>query len=276
MEPHEPTPILPSEPLEAAPSGLTPSVSGPASAVHRQSIPVLFWAIAAGVVAALVSWLLIEATLGTFKPTTSATRIMNSTFLIAGPEERATAESRNAALAWGLTGGTVGLALGLAGGLARRSARTVAAVASGFLGLALGAGAGVGGSLVALPLATLVHDRDPGNMSAEMAASLLTHGGTWGAIGAAGGLAFGIGQSGRGRAIRGLVGGLLGAVAGAILFELIGELALPDTKIKAPVAATWGVRLLSQALAVIPAAVGVAALVFERTSKQHQSALDTR
>jgi hypothetical protein len=274
MEPHEPTSILPSLPLEAALGGLTPSVSGAASAVHGQSVPVRLWAVGAGVVAALSSWLLIEATLGTFKPTTSATRIMNSTFLIAGPEERAKTESRNAALAWGLTGATVGLALGLAGGLARRSTR--AAITAAFLGLMLGAGAGAGASLVALPVATLVHDRDPGNMSAEMASSLITHGGTWSAIGAVGGLVFGIGLGGRNRAIRGLLGGLLGSVAGAILFELIGELALPDIKIKAPVAATWGVRLLAQALAVIPATLSVAALVSVLTSPRHKSTLNTR
>jgi hypothetical protein len=98
-----------------------------------------------------------------------------------------------------------------------------------------------------------------------------------GAIGAVGGLAFGIGLGGRrSRAIRGLLGGLLGAVAGAVLYELIGALALPGTKIMEPVAVSWGVRLLAQALAVIPATVGVAASVSELTSPRHKPALDTR
>ena len=244
--------------------------------MNGQSGPVRLWALGAGVGAALASWLLIEATLDTFKPTTSARRIMNSTFMIAGSQERAAAGTRNAALAWGLTGATVGFVLGLAGGLSRRSPRRVlAAVATALLGLVLGAGAGAGASLAAVPVATRVHDRDPGNMADEMAASLLTHGATWGAIGAVGGLAFGIGLGGRGRALRGLVGGLLGAIAGAILFEVIGELALPATKIMEPVAATWGVRLLGQALAVIPATVGVAALVSALASPRHKPALET-
>jgi hypothetical protein len=276
MEPHEPTPIPPSPPGDAALSGSTPSVSDAASAAHGQSGAFRLWALGAGVGAALASWLLIEATLGTFKPATSATRFGASTFLIPGSQERAAAATRNAALALGLTGATVGLALGLAGGLARQSPRAVTAGAAAFLGLVLGAGAGAGTALVALPVATLVHDRDPGNLSAEMVSSLLIHGGTWGAIGAVGGLAFGIGLGGRSQAIRGLLGGLLGAVAGAILYELIGELAVPGSKIMEPVAATWGVRLLAQAMAVIPATVATAASVSARTSPRHQPALDTR
>ena len=134
-----------------------------------------------------------------------------------------------------------------------------------FLGLVLGAAAGAGAALAAVPLASHVHERDPGNMSTEMASSLLVHGLPWAAVGAVGGLAFGIGLGGRARAGRGLVGGLLGAVAGAFLYEIIGALALPGTKIIEPVAATWGIRLLAQFLAVIPPAAGVAALVPDRS-----------
>ena len=102
-------------------------------------------------------------------------------------------------------------------------------------------------------------------MSVEMAASLLVHGLPWGAVGAVGGLAFGIGQGGRAAGWRDLLGGLLGAVPGAILYEIAGALALPGTKIIEPVASTWGVRLLAQGLAVISVAAGVAALVPERS-----------
>jgi hypothetical protein len=201
---------------------------------------------------------LIEATLDSFKPKGTATRFIRQTFMIPGWQERTTAVTRNAALALGLMGATVGLALGLAGGLARSH---WAGAFAGFLGLVLGAAAGAGTALAALPLASHVHQLDPGNMYAEMASSLLVHGLPWSALGAAGGLAFGIGLGGRARAARGLVGGLLGAFAGAILYEIIGALALPGSKIIDPIAATWGVRLLTQFLAVIPLAAGVAALV---------------
>jgi len=89
---------------------------------------------------------------------------------------------------------------------------------------------------------------------------LLAHGAAWGAIGAAGGLAFGIGLGGRGRGARALTGGVVGGLAGALLYELVGALALPGTRTIDPVATTAGVRLLAQVSAVIPAALGVAAL----------------
>ena len=115
--------------------------------------------------------------------------------------------------------------------------------------------------MAAVPLASRIHLLDPGNMSTEMASSLVVHGLPWAAIGAVAGLAFGIGLYGSARAGRALLGGLLGAVAGTFLYEIIGALALPATKTIDPVAATWGIRLLAQVLAVIASAAGVAALV---------------
>jgi hypothetical protein len=191
---------------------------------------------------------------------------MSLTFNIPGWEERVAAVTRNAALALGLMGATVGLAMGLAGGLARSSAWAGALAA--FLGLVLGAAAGAGAALAAVPLALRVRDRDPGNLSVEMASSLLAHGIPWAAVGASGGLAFGIGLGGRARAGQGLLGGLLGAVAGAFLYEIIGALALPGTKTIEPIAATWGIRLLAQLLAIIPLAAGVAALVPDRAGRR--------
>jgi hypothetical protein len=64
------------------------------------------------------------------------------------------------------------------------------------------------------------------------------------------------------------LGGLLGAVAGTFLYEIIGALALPATKTIEPVAATWGIRLLAQVLAVIPSAAGVAALVHSAADRR--------
>jgi hypothetical protein len=258
METHDSTPNPPSEsaaePIgSAVPAGR--SGGGRSGAVG-------LWALGAGAVAALVSWLLIEATLDSFKPKGAAMRFMGLTLIIPGWQERADAVTRNAAVNLGLTGGVVGLALGLAGGLARRSARAGALAAS--LGLVLGAAAGAGTALAAVPLASSVHDRDPGSLSVEMASSLIVHGLPWAAIGAVGGLALGIGIGGRGRAGRGLLGGLLGAVAGALLYEVIGALALPGSKTVDPVATSWGIRLLAQSLAVLPAAAGVAALVRDR------------
>jgi hypothetical protein len=220
-------------------------------------------------VAALVSWLLIEATFDAFKPKGTPTQFIRQTFMIPGWQERATAGTWNAALALGLMGATTGLALGLAGGLAR-SARAGALAA--LLGLVLGAGAGAAATLAAVPLASHIRHRDPGNMSAEMGSSLIVHGVPWSAVGAAAGLAFGIGLGGRTRAGRGLVAGLVGALAGAILYEIIGALALPGSKIADPVAVTWSARLLAQILAVVPIAAGVAVFVSYSTDRRSSPA----
>jgi hypothetical protein len=257
METHDSTPIPPTEVADAKPSGSAVPPGAAGSHASGRSGAVRLWALGAGAAAALVSWLLIETTLDSFKPI--ATPKGGRPFLAPGAEERATAGIRNAALAMGLMGTTLGLSLGLAGGLARQSARAGAVAA--LLGLVLGAAAGAGATVAAVPLASRIHERDPGNMSAEMASSLLVHGLPWTAVGAAGGLAFGIGLGGRARPSRGLFGGLLGAVAGVFLYEIIGALALPGSKIIDPIAATWGIRLLAQVLAVIPAAAGIAAIV---------------
>jgi hypothetical protein len=213
-----------------------------------------------------VSWLLIEATLDSFKPKGTAARVMGLTFSIPGWQERASAGIRNAVLACGLMGAAVGIVLGLAGGLARRSPRASAVAA--FLGLFMGAAAGGGSALAAVPLASHVRERDPGNMATEMASSLLVHGLPWAAVGAVGGLAFGIGLGGRDRASRGLLAGLLGAIAGAFLYEILGALVLPSAKTDEPIAASWGIRLLAQLLAVILPAVGIAALVPDRVDRR--------
>jgi hypothetical protein len=248
MSSHDPSPSSPS-----SATGTAPVVPAPASVGAAR-----LWAIGAGALAALASWLLVEATLGTFRPRSTTERFMGSMFQIVQSGQQAAASVRNAALAFGLTGAVAGLALGLAGALARRSARAGAVAA--LLGLAAGAAAGSGTALALLPVASRLHDRDPGNMSAEMLSSLLAHGSTWGVVGASAGLALGVGLGVAGRAVRPLAGGLVGALIGAVLYELIGALALPDVKILEPVPATWGLRLLAQILAVIPAAVGAALL----------------
>jgi hypothetical protein len=257
MEPHDSIPISPSEAANAKPSGSAVPAGAAGSHASGRSGAVRLWALGSGAAAALVSWLLVETTLDSFKA--MATPKGSRAFLAPGAEERATAGTRNAALAMGLMGATLGLSLGLAGGLARQSARAGAAAA--LLGLVLGAAAGAGASFAAVPLAFRIHELDPGNTSTEMASSLVVHGLPWAAVGAVGGLAFGIGLGGRAQPSCGLLGGLLGAIAGAFLYEIIGAMILPGSRITDPIAATTGVRLLAQILAVIPTAAGVAALV---------------
>ena len=271
MEPHDPTPIPPSEAAETNRSGSPVSAGAAGSHASGRSGAVRLWALGAGAAAALVSWLLIETTLDSFRPT--ATPKGTRAFLAPGADERAAAVTRNAALAMGLMGATVGLSLGMAGGLARQSARAGAVAA--FLGLVMGAAAGAGAAVAAVPLASRIQEQDPGNLSAEMASSLVVHGLPWAAVGAVGGLVFSIGLRGPAGAGRGLLGGLMGAFAGAFFYEIIGALALPGNKIIDPVAATSGVRLLAQVLAVIPAAAGVPVLIPYAADRRSERAFES-
>src|SRR5215831_833020 len=109
MEPPDPSSIAPSPPTGAASGGATPAAEAAGRPGPSRSRAVGLWALGAGALAALVSWLLIEATRDSFKPKGAPSQFMGSTFLIAGAEERSTAGTRNAALALGLMGGTVGL-----------------------------------------------------------------------------------------------------------------------------------------------------------------------
>ena len=95
---------------------------------------------------------------------------------------------RNGIIAFGALGGATGLALGLAGGLIRRSA--LRAIAAGATGLLLGGGIGVALSWLILPI---YYEHSTGG---ELTYSLMVHGGVWVAVGAAAGLAFGIGLGG--------------------------------------------------------------------------------
>ena len=154
---------------------------------------------------------------------------MSSTLHLPGWQERATAGTRNAALALGLTGATVGLALGLAGGLARQSARAGAVAAVPGPGAGCGRGSrsrpGRGPARVPRPRAgSREHVRRDGLVAARARPSL------GGRRRRRAGWPSAIGLGGRARAGRGLLGGLLGAVAGAFLYEMIGALALPGSK----------------------------------------------
>ncbi len=117
--------------------------------------------------------------------------------------------SRNAMVSFGMLGGALGLSLGLAGGLIRRSVLWTALAAA--IGLVLGGVTGIGVTWLTLPV-YYVHLQ-----SNDMIYSLLVHGGTWTAIGAMGGLAFGLGRGGWGRITR----CVLGAAAAALLATVI-------------------------------------------------------
>jgi hypothetical protein len=130
-------------------------------------------------------------------------------------------------------------------------------------GLALGGAAATGAAHVLLS----VYFRNVEPEENTLTLPLLTHGGIWAAIGAAAGLAFGLGLGGRGRWARGALGGLLGGVAATMVYDLVGALAFPLDKTSHPVSATVATRLFAQ-LAVAAFVAAGAALSADDTSRR--------
>jgi hypothetical protein len=207
----------------------------------------------AGAAAGVVAWLGGEAIRGTLQPverSAAAGPALNETerLIRAGLTKEAT-------FAFVMMGGSLGLALGFAGGLARRSmgAAMIAAVA----GLVLGAVAAFGTSAVLMPIATTERLR----MTEDLTYSILILGGVWSALGAAGGLAFGIGLGGPGRIGRAALGGLLGAALGTVLYEVLGAVVFPVAQTGTPLPLTWPARLFARLAVALSAAAGAAMLV---------------
>jgi hypothetical protein len=128
---------------------------------------------------------------------------------------------------------------------------------AGLAGAVLGILGGVGASWVLLPI--FYQYQSP--ISGDLILPLLTHGGVWSVVGAAGGLALGLGLGSLGRALRAGLGGLLGAAVGAIAFEAVGAFAFPNDETDQPISKTWVTRLIVRLLIAIPAAAGAALAV---------------
>ena len=147
-------------------------------------------------------------------------------------------------------GASLGLFLGLAGGLARRSASggVRAALAGALIGPALGAGV----SLLVLPGYFKGHDPQ----SHDLMTPMLTLGAICSAVGASGGLAFGLGLGGRDRIVKAAVGGLIGAALGTVVYELVGAVAFPTSKTELPISHALATRAILHVAVATLAAVG--------------------
>ncbi len=151
------------------------------------------------------------------------------------------ADTRNAALTFGVLGVCLAGLLGIAGGLARRSASGI--VLAALLGLVLGLTCGVGFSFAVLPF---FFRTEPFYPEYDLILSMIMHGSIWGSIGAAGGLTFAAGLGVRRVYGRALLAGLMGAVLGTIGFELIGVVLFPLENTGQPVSTSWPTRLMAR------------------------------
>jgi hypothetical protein len=147
-------------------------------------------------------------------------------------------------------GGLLGLALGWVSGWARSS--TGAALTAGLVGAGVGALVGGGTPYLVLPFYAQYRQIHGG----DLAASLVLHVSLWAGIGAAAGLALGLGVGGSLRALKAACGGFLGALCGALIFDFLGALAFPLEETGLPTSSTARTRLLARILVAVMTALG--------------------
>ena len=251
MEPTDSAPTPPSTSIEPPPvaSGASPDLR-----VSRARL--WAWALGAGLLAGVVSWLGGEACHELIKPPRHTVNSHGMTLRVTDRREEAAAVAKNAGLAFLLLGAALGGGLGAAGGLARGSRR--AAVQATGAGLVLGIVAAGGMSLALLPAYNAYQRRHPDEAARDLLWPLLVHAGIWSAAGAAGGLALALGLGGRGAIPRAMLGGFLGAAVGTVAYELAGAF-FPAARTSQFVSATWETRLMAR-LAVTLLASGGAAM----------------
>jgi hypothetical protein len=215
-------------------------------------------ALGAGALSGLVAWLTWEAVSGYFAPRGEVVTFLGIQDTSITFKERVRAGIRGGAASAAILGLGLGLGLGLAGGWARRTPR--AGLAAGLTGAVLGTLGGIGASWVLLPL--FYRYEDP--ISGDLILPLLTQGGVWSVVGAAGGLSLGLGLGGRSLSLRAALGGLLGAALAASIFQVVGALAFPDDETDQPVSKTWATRLIVRLLVAVLAAAGAVLTVQAR------------
>jgi hypothetical protein len=167
--------------------------------------------------------------------------------------EQAQANARNGAMVYGALGGLLGLGLGLAGGLSRRSLG--AAVTGAAVGLMLGAAAGGLPPFAVMPWYAGHRADEP---SATTLLPILFHVALWCLLGAAAGLAYGLGRDGPrpARLFHGALGGLIGAAVGALVYEVVGALVFWDARTNETFAATTAARALAHVCVAVFVALG--------------------
>ena len=219
----------------------------------------VLWAIVVALAAGVLAWAGGEATYDFYRPSKEAAAEPYAFKQL--NQERDIADGRNAAIAYGMLGAAVGLGLGAAAGLSRRSTR--GAVSGGLAGLILG---GIAPALIA-PWVVPLHRKWYWPETPDLKLPIMVHGTMWCALGAAAGLAFGIGLGNRRWLPRTVVGGLIGAALATILFHALGAILFPYSRADLPIAETQGVRLLSRLLVAVGVAIGVAWSVRETRRK---------
>lgn len=198
-------------------------------------------ALAAGLVAGVASYVIGESTFEHFKAASVTSDFRGVSISMPSVETQAMADIQNAILTYAAMATALALALGVAGGLARHSAR--AGLIGAAVGIVLGLLAAVGLSYGVLP--PFLRTTTKANTD-DLLLPLLVLGSIWGAIGAAGGLAFGVGLGGKDRILRATFGGLVGGLLGCFLFELVGAAVFPLDGATEPLSKSPASRLVAR------------------------------
>jgi MFS family permease len=166
--------------------------------------------------------------------------------------------TQNAAVAYALLGAILSLILGVTAGcfLGRFSIPRV--LAAGLAGIVLGASFAAASSYGLAPI--YFHRLE----TADVTLSLLIHLGIWTAVGAASGVAFGVGSGSRDVLVRSLVGGITGAALGTLLFDISGAF-LPLARTERPLSEEAGTRMAANIVLCLCVAVGIVVVASQKT-----------
>jgi len=166
--------------------------------------------------------------------------------------------AQNSAVAYALLGAILSLILGVTAGCVLGRFSIPRVLAAGLAGVVLGASFGAASSYALTPI--YFHRMG----TADVTLSLLIHLGIWTAVGAASGVAFGVGSGSRDVLVRSLVGGITGAALGTLLFDISGAF-LPLARTERPLSEEAGTRLAANIVLCLCVASGIVVVASQKT-----------
>jgi hypothetical protein len=165
--------------------------------------------------------------------------------------------TQNGVVSYAILGAILSLALGMTASLLNGRRSIFRSFFASLTGVVLGACGGAATSYALMPPYYGHLD------TADMTLSILIHLGIWTAVGAASGVAFGVGWGGRDVFVRCLVGGIIGAALGTMLFDIPGVF-FPFAHTERPLAEGAGIRLAGYTVLCVCVTVGTVVVASQK------------
>ncbi len=197
----------------------------------------------AGAMAAIVSWGVGEVFYEVIPAQPVLQNISGNQVMIPNMATELVATTRNAALAFGISGLCLAGFLGVAGGIVQGKTRVI--VGAGLLGSVLGFVIPAAVCLAMLPMVLRARYLQ---FEYELAISFAMHSVIWGVIGACAGLIGAIGLGRPGFIVKALLAGFSGALVGSWIYGFLGGAVFPMEETSLPVSNAWYTRFLAQLL----------------------------